>query len=218
LKTHYSRKLKMALRDTSGTNTSNSTLTYCMFSLDEGIKSCPIFKQKGEVKEFVVVAHNPSLYNSSMLRLKLDHQDYKAKIWSRENKAFEDVDTDIIEQLHLVKNRNKFDKVIDYEMYIPMPENITAGEVVFAKIERNNGDKGISMLRYKQLVSNTSLEVAGITDQQEVTFHYTNDAYNMSQLFTVDLRSYNVTGSINDSSQFSVLHEDISFQHGSFVD
>jgi len=40
-------------------------------------------------------------------------------------------------------------KVTDYEMFIPIANNITAGEIFFVKVERNNGDKGISTPRYK---------------------------------------------------------------------
>ena len=48
-----------------------------------------------------MIVHNPSLYNQSLIRVKLDKDDYKAKIWSREFQKFEDQDTDIVEQVHL---------------------------------------------------------------------------------------------------------------------
>jgi len=75
------------------------------------------------------------------------------------------------------------------------------------------------------LASQTSLELAGISEQNEVMFNFTNEKYNMSQLFTVNLKTYdqNETAS-NQSSravtsrQFSELNQDVSFQQGSFVD
>ena len=79
-------------------------------------------------------------------------------------------------------------------MFIPVPQNITPGEVSFFKIEKIHGDKPQENLRYKQFVSNTSLEISGITDDQEVMFLYKNNAYNLSQLFTIDLKSYNSEG------------------------
>ena len=36
-----------------------------------------------------------------MVRIKLDSQEYKAKVWNQEVNKFEDVDTDIVEQVHL---------------------------------------------------------------------------------------------------------------------
>ena len=75
-------------------------------------------------------------------------------------------------------------------MFIPLAEAILPGEIAFIKIEKNNGDKGDSIPRFKSLMSNTSLSVAGISQQNEVIFLYKNEAYNMSQLFTVNLMTY----------------------------
>lgn len=74
----------------------------------------------------------------------------------------------------------KSEKSIDYIMFVPFENSILGGEISFVKIEALNGDKQNSNPRYKNLVSQTTLEVAGISDQNEVMFHYTNIKYNMS--------------------------------------
>jgi hypothetical protein len=89
-------------------------------------------------------------------------------------------------------------------MLIPVPQNITPGEASYIKIEKTNGDKPQENLRNKQFVSNTSLEISGITDDQEVLFLYKNNNYNLSQLlFTINLKSYNSEGL--DVQNFSIL-------------
>ena len=65
-------------------------------------------------------------------------------------------------------------------MFIPVSENIMPGEICFIKIEKTYGDKVPDNLRYKQFISNTSIEIAGITEDQEVIFNYKNNAYNLS--------------------------------------
>ena len=77
-------------------------------------------------------------------------------------------------------------------MFIPLNEALMAGEITFIKVEQLNGDKGISNPRFKRFSSQTSLDVAGTTETNEVMFHYSNDLYNMSQLFTVSLMTYNL--------------------------
>lgn len=83
-------------------------------------------------------------------------------------------------------------QVMDYEMFIPIREQINPGEIFFVKIEKLNGDKGNSNPHYKDLASRTSIEVSGITEAKEVMFNYKNDRYNMSQVFTVNLLTYDM--------------------------
>lgn len=96
----YQQELKKALRGVTGTQYT-SDLKFCAYSHSEGIKDCPISQSREANewghKEFIVIVHNPSMYNQSLVRVKLDKDDYKAKIWSREFLKFEDQDTDIVE-------------------------------------------------------------------------------------------------------------------------
>jgi|TARA_B110000285_G_C15138959_1_gene629316 hypothetical protein len=130
------------------------------------------------------------MYNQSLVRIKLESQDYKAKVWDREGGRFEDTDTDIVEQVHLSNGAEsglKSDRNVDYMMFVPFEKAILGGEISFVKVEALNGDKQNSNPRYKSLASETTLDIAGISEQNEVMFHYVNDKYNMSQLFTVNL-------------------------------
>jgi len=81
----------------------------------------------------------------------------------------------------------KSDRNVDYMMFVPFEKAILGGEISFVKLEALNGDKQNSNPRYKSLASETTLDIAGISEQNEVMFHYVNDKYNMSQLFTVNL-------------------------------
>ena len=81
-------------------------------------------------------------------------------------------------------------KYVDFEMFVPFEKGIQGSEITFVKIEKLNGDKQNSNPRYKTLASQTSLELAGISEQNEVMFNYTNEKYNMSQLFTINLKTY----------------------------
>lgn len=103
-------------------------------------------------------------------------------------------------------------------MFIPLQDALMAGEITFIKVEQLNGDKGISNPRYKRFSSQTSLDVAGTTENNEVMFHYSNDLYNMSQLFTVNLMTYNLDTGSTTQVPFGELNSDVSFQQGSFVD
>ena len=64
-------------------------LKFCVFTPEESIENCPIHSEKNhegfEHHEFVMVIHNPSMYNQSIARVKLDTKKYKAKVWSRES-------------------------------------------------------------------------------------------------------------------------------------
>lgn len=95
--------------------------------MEEGIQDCPIHRFKDQKNkwghsEFIIAVHNPSMFNQSLVRVKLDSQDYKAKIWNRDARRFEDADTDIVEQVHLREAANterESEKSIDYEMFVP---------------------------------------------------------------------------------------------------
>lgn len=109
------------------------------------------------------------MFNQSLVRVKLGAQDYKAKTWNRDLGKFEDVDTDIVEQVHLKGADGGYSdqgskKYVDYEMFVPLPDNILGSEISFVKVEALNGDKQNSNPRYKTLSSQTSIEIAGISD------------------------------------------------------
>jgi len=172
----YQAQLKRALTQFTATQLSQN-LTFCSYSASEGIHDCPIDSAKDK-KEFIIVLHNPSMYNQSMVRVKVDSKDFKASFWSKVSQMYEYVDSDILEQVHLVHNHGTVEgshKEKDFEMFIPILEEIQAGEIAFVKVERQNGDRGYSNPRYKNLASETSLEVAGITQHDEVMFKFKND-------------------------------------------
>jgi len=149
----------------------DGNLTYCVMKPDQSssslVEACPFFsldEKKWSQKELIVLIHNQGMYNQSLARVKLPSQFWKARIWSKRDGVFEDVDTDIVEQIHLdaeddSKQRAKVSS--DYEMFIPLEDRDTMapGEVMFVKIEKLNGDKQNSNPRYKQFASKTSLTV-----------------------------------------------------------
>lgn len=122
----YQNALKNALvAQTASDQTAD--LTFCSYSPSEGIQDCPIHglagsKNKWGHDEFIVVVHNPSIFRQQLVRIKLDSQEYKAKIWNSEFNKFEDVDTDIVEQVHLDVAANSdlgSKKNTDFEMFVP---------------------------------------------------------------------------------------------------
>lgn len=64
----YSNELKASLLKFTGTKYEKD-LKFCAYSPDEGVQSCPIHSEKEENgegfehQEFVMVVHNPSMYN-----------------------------------------------------------------------------------------------------------------------------------------------------------
>ena len=89
----YQAELKVALSAYTGVASAAgqpvNDLSFCSYSPSEGIQDCPISSAEGRrskqgTNEIIVVVHNPSMYNQSLVRIKLESQDYKAKIWNRE--------------------------------------------------------------------------------------------------------------------------------------
>lgn len=66
------------------------------------------------------------------------------------------------------------EKYTDYEMFVPFNDTILGSQITFVKIEKLNGDKQNSNPHYKTLSSETTFELAGISDQNEVMFNFTN--------------------------------------------
>lgn len=186
----YSEQLKKKLEEFTDV-TARDELKFCSYFPEEGIHSCNLDTaslQKAN-NSFVVVLHNTGMTNQSFARIKLPTADYRLWVWNRTWSYWAETDVDIHEQVHYVPKPNSkpgSDKISDFEMFVPIFQNVTPGEIAFVRVEKN-GNSGKSYTSnsntnyksswtrpWRSAISRTSLKVNGITDTGDIQFLYTN--------------------------------------------
>lgn len=176
-KSLYNKELSKILEEETGIRTNQSLVT-CLGSQNSTVIDCPISNPVNKnATEFVVVVHNTaSKSNKQYSKVLLPSGDYVAKLWSKNNKKFEDVPQDIFEQAHFATN---FEQTKDYELNVYT--EFKPSEVGFLKIEKitNSTQKSTALIQQNE-TKDTSLEIQGFNALGEVIFRYKNQAQNIS--------------------------------------
>lgn len=132
----YKKYILQALHDETGINVKDGVagLQMCTdLSQNDTVKDCPVseFKDKSEV---IVVVHNPHTQSqNSLLRILLPSSKYTAQLWSREEHAFKEVESDVIEQQHF--DRSNSAGTVDYLMFVNAGM-LPADQLIYLKLVR----------------------------------------------------------------------------------
>lgn len=146
---------------------SHAPLQVCEGNANDTIGDCPIADHE-DVNEFIVVVQNPSSRpNNQFVRIRLPENKYKAQEWFRSERAFKDVETDILEQKH-ISNARKVST--DYEMFIPC--SIKPSDVAIYKLIRIPEADDNRPLR--KSVDAASLNVYGFSPDGDVLFEFSD--------------------------------------------
>jgi hypothetical protein len=71
-------------------NITNATWEWCLKSNGTYL-DCPI--NKYPQKDFIVVAHNPSIIDYQYMRFKVSHAHYNVFLWNQQNLTYTDIST-----------------------------------------------------------------------------------------------------------------------------
>jgi hypothetical protein len=109
---------------------SSQDLQTCFNSQNDTVLDCPISKNPDQ--NMTVIVHNPSsLSMNQFVRLRLPSNLYKVQKWVSESKAFQDTQSDILEQKHISGDRKES---TDYLMFVP--GNIQPNDLAIYKVVR----------------------------------------------------------------------------------
>jgi hypothetical protein len=136
------------------------------------------------------VAHNAkAIEHKQLLRIRLPRNYFTVETWSRDRKTFvRKQNYDILEQIHFKNNGTGSDgtTLADFELYIDL--KLQPNEVGYFRVQKSPQAHVFSQDVLVEQPRNSTLEIKGFTDNNEVLFNYANKIQDFSQQFGLTLK------------------------------